>query len=199
MDHATTHQKIAQTEYDIMPQIAERWSPRTFSDRAIDQETVHRLFEAARWAASSRNYQPWRFIYGLKGTEAYDRILGSLVPFNRQWAESAPLLVMTIVKEQMDNGKNNYHALHDLGLAMGNFSVQAQDLGLALHHMAGFDWKGAHEAFDIPEGYHAVTVVAVGHYGGDPETLPEDLQQGETTPRQRKPMDEIVGEGIFPQ
>ena len=137
--------KLADTNYDIHDYLQTRWSPRTFSDKSLNIETIQRLFEAARWAASSYNEQPWRFTYGQKGTDAYDKIFNCLGEFNQGWAKNAPVLVLTAIKEKFGNGKDNYHALHDLGLATGNMTFQAQSEGIALHQMAGVDFERAKE------------------------------------------------------
>jgi len=108
------------------------------------------------------------------------------------------VLVLTIIKEHFDSGKHNYHALHDLGLAMGNFTAQAQDMGLALHHMAGFDQEKAKSTFDLPEGYHPATCIAIAHYGGTPQDLPNKLQDNETAKRERLSIGDIAEEGKFP-
>lgn len=190
-------QKKASSIYELHPFIEERWSPRSFADRPIEKITIEQLFEAVRWAASSNNYQPWRFIYAHKGSEAYSKILDCLSDFNQKWVGNAPVLTLTAIKEQFDNGKDNYHALHDLGLAMGNLTFQAQSMGIALHHMAGVDWKKSHVAFNVPDGYHVVTGIAMGYYGGDPKVLPSDLQEAETKARERKKRDDILSEGSW--
>lgn len=184
--------KIAKTEYDIYPLLSQRYSPRIFEDKKISDNELHQLFEAVRWAASSNNVQPWRFIVTKKGTEAYKKLVACLSDFNQKWVENAPVLVLCGYKKNMDNGKENFHALHDLGLSLGNMTVQAQNMDIALHHMAGVDWQKAHEVFNVPEGYHIATALAIGYYGGDVDNLPEDLQKQEKAERERKPQSEFV-------
>ncbi len=187
--------KVAKTEFDIHQNLAQRWSPRVFMDQQLSDKEIHQLFEAARWAASSNNGQPWRFVYAQKDDDGYDTLFDCLGDFNKKWVVNAPFLMLTAYKKKFDNGKENFHALHDLGLAMGNFSMQAQELGLGVHQMAGLDWKKAHEVLDVPDGYHVTTAVAVGHYGGDISKLPEDLQEKERAERSRKSLDAIVAQG----
>ncbi len=185
-------EKTAQTTYSIHPLLADRWSPRVFEDKPISETELFQLFEAAHWAASSNNAQPWRFLYAYRGSETFEKIFQCLSEFNQKWARHASVLVLTAIQENFDTGKENYHALHDLGLAMGNFSVQAQSMGIALHQMAGVNWQKAHQVFQVPEGYHIATAVAVGYYGGNTDQLPSDLQAKEGSGRSRKPLTEIV-------
>ncbi len=187
--------KKANTDHEIFPLLQMRWSPRTFSDTPIPEEELLRLFEAARWSASSFNRQPWRFIYAIKGTEAYRSILDCLSEFNKQWASSAPVLLLTAYKEHTEEGDKNFHALHDLGLSLGNMGVQAEHMGIAMHHMAGLDWEKAQEVFSVPEGFHITTAIAVGYYGGDIDSLSEDLREQELQERQRKPIASFAFKG----
>lgn len=182
----------------LHPLIRERQSPRIFSDRSIGEGEMESLLEAVRWAASSRNEQPWRLIYAHRGTEAYRQIMDCLSEFNRQWAGNAPLLMLTAYKEQFSSGKDNFHALHDLGLALGNLTFQAQSMEIALHHMAGVDWRKVQRIFDVPAGFHVTTAIAVGYYGGDLKQLSDSLQKSETAPRERMPTNAFAAEGHWP-
>jgi nitroreductase len=187
--------KAAKTKYQLHELIAGRWSPRMFSTEAVGRDEVKNLLEAARWAASSNNAQPWRFIYAFKGSRGYEKIFNCLSDFNQKWARNAPVLMLTAILEKFDSGKENYHALHDLGLAMGNMTLQAQSQGIALHQMAGVDWKKAQDVFGIPEDYHVATAVAIGYYGGDACDLPDEIEKMELQKRKRLPLDEIAFEG----
>ncbi|UOB17587.1 nitroreductase family protein [Abyssalbus ytuae] len=190
--------KETPTDYNIIPLLKERWSPRVFSDLPISEADLHTLFEAGRWAASSNNLQPWRIIWGVKGSKAYDRLLNCLDDFNQSWAKNAPVLLATMFKKTLPSGKENFHALHDLGLFMGNLTAQAQHMGIAVHHMAGINYKKAAEEFNIPDDFHVTTGVALGYYGGNPEVLPDDLKKMETQPeRSRKPQEEFIFNGNF--
>ena len=169
--------------------IRQRWSPRAFADRDVEPEALRSLLEAAQWAPSAFNEQPWAFLVATRGEpEEFDRLLGCLVPGNQTWAKGAPVLMLTAAKLAFDrNGKPNRHARHDLGLAVAQLTLQATSLGLGVHQMAGIDGDKARETYRIPDGWEPVTAVAVGHFG-DPESLPEGLRERELGPRSRKPL-----------
>ena len=185
--------KYAQPSADrVLPVFLERWSPRAFADRDVSAADLKTIFEAARWAPSSYNEQPWRFLVGHKGSETYNKILDSLVPFNQDWAKSAPVLILGVAKTRFShNDSPNNYAAHDLGAAMALMAVQATALGLAAHQMAGFDWVKARESFAIPETYAMGSVMALG-YHGELTDLPEKFQAQEQSPRSRKALSEIV-------
>jgi nitroreductase len=185
--------KLAKTDHPIHELIARRWSPYGFDGRGVDDEDLTALLEAARWAASSYNEQPWRFIVARKSDEAlYRKVLGCLVEANQQWAKQAPVLILTAISRSFArNGKPNKAAEHDLGLAAGNLSLEATKRGLSVHQMIGIEPEKVREAFAVPEGYDPLTGIAIG-YAADPATLPDDLKKRDTTPRSRKPLDEIV-------
>ena len=121
-------------------------------------------------------------------------MLECLSEFNQKWAKNAPVLILSAYKEKTKEGDENFHALHDLGLSLGNMTVQAQYMGIALHHMAGVDWKKAQEVFNVPDGYHITTAIAVGYYGGDLDNLNDDLREQEMEERERMPQDEFAFE-----
>jgi nitroreductase len=172
--------------------ILSRRSPRSFSSDDISAADLKEVFEAARWAASSYNEQPWRFIVGKRGDATYQKIFDTLVEFNQSWAKSAPVLVLTVGSTKFaHNGQSNHYALHDTGAATAYLTLRAWDLGLRTHSMGGFDMKKARAAFSIPEDYEIGAVTALGH-PGDGSELPEQIRQMEGGPRQRKPLEEIV-------
>ena len=176
----------------VLPAILERWSPRAFTDLDVSDADLKTIFEAGRWAPSSFNEQPWRFFVGHRNSETYQKILDVLVPFNQEWARSAPVLILGVAKTRFShNDTPNNYAAHDLGAAMGYMALQATVLGLAAHQMAGFDWTKARESFAIPETYSMGSVMALG-YQGDLNQLPEKFQAQEQSPRSRKPLSEIV-------
>lgn len=186
--------KMADQKHEIYALLKQRYSPRVFDEEPISKKDMNQLFEAARWSASCNNWQPWRFVYGFKGEEGYNKIYDCLDEFNQSWADNAPVLMLTAYKEKTPDGKDNFHALHDLGLAMGSMTMQAQYKSIAVHHMAGFDWEKAKEVFTVPQGYHFATAVAIGRFGGDLEKLPEDLQRQEKSERERMPQEDFAFE-----
>jgi len=176
----------------VLPVILERWSPRAFDDRDVSPADLKVIFEAARWAPSSFNEQPWRFIVGHRNSETYKKIHEVLVPFNQAWAQNAPVLILSVARTRFShNDSPNNYAVHDLGAADGFITLQAASMGIATHQMAGFDQAKAREAFAIPEVYAIGSVMALG-YQGDPSTLGEHYQGQEQSPRSRKPLNEIV-------
>jgi nitroreductase len=182
--------------YPVHDLILKRWSPRAFSDKPVPLTVVQSLFEAARWSASCFNEQPWVFVYATHDNAGpFARMVGCLVDKNRVWASQAPVLIMTVAKMTFSrNGKPNPYAWHDVGLAMGNLTVQATAMGLSVHHMAGFDKDKARTEFAIPEGYEPVTMVAVG-YTGDPDRLAPELAQMEKIPQSRNELTSFVYNG----
>jgi len=185
-------EKPAETRYEIHELIRRRWSRRAIDDRSVTAETVGSLFEAARWAPSSNNAQPWRFIVARKEEQAeYDRLMSCLVEANAKWAARAPVLILTVAKLMFDNGTVNRHAFHDVGLATENLVLQATALGLTTHQMAGFHVDKARAEFKIPEGFDPVAMIAVG-YPGDPSILPDILRERELKPRVRDASDRFV-------
>lgn len=196
MESKLLSKKSADTEYEIEPFLKERYSPRIFSDIPVSSADLHTLLEAGRWAPSSNNLQPWRIIWGAKGSETYQRIFNCLDEFNQSWAGNAPVLWLTLIKKSLPNGKENFHALHDLGLFMGNVSIQAQKIGIAIHQMAGVKFKEAKKEFELPEDYHVVTGVSIGYYGGDVDVLPKELKDLEkSNTRERMPQVEFAFNG----
>lgn len=172
--------------------ILRRWSPRAFADRAVTAEDLKKIFEAARWAASSYNEQPWRFLVGKRGDSVYPKIFDVLIEFNQSWAKSAPVLILSAAKKTFtQNSKPNDYYLHDLGAATAYLSLQATELGLHTHSMAGFDKTKARELLQIPADYDVGAVTALGYFG-DPAILPDQARQMELAPRNRKSLDEIV-------
>jgi nitroreductase len=172
--------------------ILRRWSPRAFADKDISAKELKTLFEAARWAFSSSNEQPWRFLVGRRGDGTYKKIFDALVEFNQSWAKSAPVLVLSVAKKTFTGkGSPNRHALHDTGAATANLALQATANGLHTHSMAGFDAEQVRASFAIPSDYEIGAVTAVGYFG-DPAGLPEHLHKIEVALRQRKPLEEFV-------
>jgi nitroreductase len=186
-------EKPAQIDYPILEVLKRRWSPRVFSDRMVEPEKLRSLFEAARWAPSSFNEQPWSFIVTTKDKpEDHARLLGCLVEKNQQWARTAPVLMVSVAKLNFDRtGKPNRHAFHDVGLAVGLLLVQATALDLFVHQMAGFAPEKVAQTYNIPAEFAPVAAIAIG-YGVEPEQLPEPSRQSESAPRSRKPLQSFV-------
>ena len=185
--------KTAITETKILELLAQRWSPRAFLSHPVEPEKLRSLLEAARWAPSSYNEQPWVFLVATQQEpEDFARMLSVLVEGNRAWAQRAPVLMLSVARLNFERtGKPNRHAFHDVGLATANLMTQATALGLAVHAMAGFDVEKAREAFGIPPGWEPVAAIALG-YLGEPELLPEKLRERERALRTRKPLGEMV-------
>jgi nitroreductase len=176
----------------VVEQILSRWSPRAFAPKPVAKEDLRKIFEAARWAASSYNEQPWRFLVGHKGHATYQKIFDSLVEFNQSWAGSAPVLILSAASKNFaHNGSPNHFGIHDTGAATAYIALQATALGLHTHSMAGFDPNKARAAFNIPDTFHIGAVTALG-YLGHVDNLPEGLLERELAPRDRKPLNEIV-------
>lgn len=179
----------AKMDIPIHDLLARRWSPRAFDERPVDMDTLRTIFEAARWAPSSNNEQPWRFIVASKEHQTdWNRLFECLVEGNRRWAFRAPVLILSISRMHFeDDGKPNRHAFHDTGLATENLVLQATAQGLVAHQMAGFDVEKARVDLRIPSGYEPVAMIAVG-YPGDAALLPERLRERELRPRDRRPI-----------
>lgn len=188
--------KRASTDYPIQEILAQRWSPYAFQDRPVPDTDLRSLFEAARWAASSFNEQPWTYLVATQANPAqFHQLLSCLVEFNQTWAKAAPVLALGVVSLRFaHNGQVNRAAVHDLGLAAGNLLVEATSRGLWVHQMLGILPDKARQIFEIPDGYEAWTGLAIG-YWGDSATLPDALQKRDLMPRQRKPLHQFVFSG----
>ncbi|MFN8259233.1 MAG: nitroreductase family protein [Bacteroidales bacterium] len=190
--------KIAGTKHAVHELIKNRWSPRAFNSEMVPRDLINSLFEAAIWAPSSRNEQPWRFIYGCKSEDKnYDKIFSTLAPRNQIWAKDAPMLVLTVAKKYSGhNNQENFYALYDLGQAVSNFSLQATSLNLFCHQMGGFDKEKATELFELKPDFIPVTVIAVG-YLGNPDILPDDFRELELKARTRNELELTVYKDEF--
>lgn len=193
-------EKLAQTDYPVIEILRRRWSPRSLSDQMVEPEKLLSLFEAARWAPSSFNEQPWYFVLATKQNPAeHARLLSCLTEKNQQWARLAPVLMVSVAKLNFDHGgKPNRHAFYDTGMAVGNLMTQATALDLFVHQMAGFSAEKVAELYNIPDQFEPVAAIAVG-YPGEPEDLPEQFRAQETAPRSRKLIQSFVFEGQWGQ
>ena len=187
--------KPAPTEFPVHDLIRDRWSPRAFSDKPVEPAILASLFEAARWAPSSNNEQPWAYLVATKDNpQDFAKMLSVLVDFNAGWAKSAPVLVLAMSRLKFPNANPNRNAFYDTGAATALLSVEATARGLAVHQMAGFDPAKAKQVFQIPEDCEAIAAIAIG-YPGDPTSLPKPLHDREVAPRTRKPLSEFVMSG----
>lgn len=191
-------QKPALSDSPVHELIRDRWSPRSFADKAIPEEILRSLFEAARWAPSSNNEQPWAYLVATKHDQVnFAKILGTLVEFNASWAKNASALAIAVAKKNFTKtGAPNRNAEYDTGAATALLSVEATSHALAVHQMAGFDPEKAREVFGIPEGWEPIAAMAIG-YPGSPESLPQPLKERELAPRTRKPIREFVMTGSW--
>jgi len=178
--------KSSQVEFPVVELIEKRRSLRAYSSEPIDQESIDSLFEAARWAPSSVNEQPWVYMYATKDRgELWSKLLNTLVEGNRIWADQAPLLVLSMVRKNfIRNDRPNGSAKYDLGAANALLSLQATQLGLNVHQMGGFDKQQAIDSLQIPDTHEPVVMLAIG-YPGQPELLSENLKSRELAPRER--------------
>ena len=187
---------IRKPEHEINPLILSRWSPRSMTGEEISDEELMSLFEAARWAPSSYNNQPWRFIYAKRNTNHWGRLFSLMVEFNQSWTKNAAVLVAVISKKIFDhNNQPSVTHSFDTGAAWENLALQAESMGLVTHGMQGFDYEKAKKELEIPEDYSVEAMVAIGKRGRK-EDLPKEMQERES-PSVRKPLKDIIMEGKF--
>jgi nitroreductase len=199
--HGTTggfvNRSRAETSVPIHDLLAERWSPVVFDGRPIEPQALRALLEAARWAPSSFNEQPWAYIVSRREDHAEFEKLASVLVEGNAWARQASLLILSVAKLDFDhNGKPNHHAWHDVGMSSLQMIIQAVAFGLRAHQMAGYNAKKARELFSIPEGWEPVAMMAIGYH--DPDgPAPEGLRKREASPRRRKALESFVFSGTW--
>ena len=183
----------AHTQFPIHSLLQERWSPRAFAKDAVEEHKLQSILEAARWASSCFNEQPWSFLVATtQHEEEHANMLTCLAEGNQSWAKQAPVLMITVAKITFaHNGTPNRHAFHDVGLAVGNLVMQATALGLGVHQMAGIFPDIAKSVYNISDNYEALTALAIG-YVGDPQSLPDALRERELATRTRHPLSDFV-------
>ncbi|TDJ68722.1 MAG: nitroreductase [Proteobacteria bacterium] len=188
--------KYRKPDHDIEPILFHRWSPRAMSGEKISERELMTLFEAARWAPSSYNAQPWRFLYARRGTANWDRFFDVMIEFNQGWTKHAAVLMVVVSRKTFESNDQAAptHSF-DAGAAWQNLALQGSTMGLVVHGMQGFDYEKARAVLNIPEHFQVDAMIAVGK-PGKREDLPEDLQEREQ-PSDRKPVAEIVIEGGF--
>ncbi|WP_400192236.1 nitroreductase family protein [Hymenobacter sp. B81] len=191
--------KQAPTQRPVHELIRSRWSPRAFTQQPVAQETLEQVFEAASWAFSAMNEQPWRYVYAHRSdTAAYQRLLDCLLPGNQPWARHAPVLMVALMKTHYDNGQLNRTAMHDVGAANATLMLEATALGLSGHVMGGFDYAKTREALNLPDTLDPVAFLALG-YRGAADELDEPFRSREQAPRSRKPVAAFAFPGQLPQ
>jgi nitroreductase len=188
--------KPAPTDHPTHDLITHRWSPRAFATKPVPADVLRSLFEAARWAPSSNNEQPWAYLVATQDdAENFANMVSVLVEFNANWARKAPVLALAVSELSFaKNGTPNRNAQYDTGAASALLTVEATSRGVFVHQMAGFDPAKARQVFSIPEGWEPIAALAIGH-PGDPATLPQPYQDREAAPRTRKPLREFVMTG----
>jgi nitroreductase len=189
-----SHIKIPQTNGPVHDLIKSRWSPRSFSGAAMPQADLETIFEAATWAFSAFNEQPWRYIYAHRGTALFDQLHSFLMPGNQPWTKNASVLILSIAQVVSANGQANPYAGHDLGAANATLMLQALSMGIYGHVMAGFDKAKAKSELGLDENLDPVAVIALG-YRDEAHKLDEPFLTRENTPRSRKGLDEILLKG----
>ena len=189
-------QKNRSTTHEINSLIINRWSPRSFVPEEISDKELFSLFEAARWAPSSSNSQPWRFIYAKRSSKNWNDLFNLLVDFNKQWCANASALVVVVSRKNFEhNGQPSITHQFDTGSAWENLAIQAVSQGLVTHAMAGFDYTKARKDLTVPDDYEVVAMIAIGKRGPKEKLSPE--LQAREIPNTRKPLSEIVMEGKF--
>jgi nitroreductase len=188
--------KARQPIFPINPLLLNRWSPRSMTGEEMDDDTIMSLFEAARWAPSSYNNQPWRFIYAKRNTPNWNRLFDLVAEPNKVWAKNAAVIVVVVSNKHFDiNGKYSITHQYDAGAAWENLALEASTRGLVAHGMQGFDYERARADLGIPDSFDVMAMIAIGKRGPK-ENLPKNLQEKEA-PNGRKPLMEIVMEGRF--
>lgn len=187
-----SHIKIATTKHDVLDLIKNRWSPRSFSDKEISEKDLHTILEAAGWAASANNEQPWQYYYASKGNPGFVQITDTLAGGNKPWAQHANVLIVAVARKTFEaNHAENVAAIHDLGMANAHLLLQASSLDIYTHMMGGFDRAKISATLGLTENQTPVAVIALG-YLDDAEKLEEPFKTREITPRSRKPLSDFV-------
>lgn len=185
-------QKLTNNNYPINELTTTRWSTRLFDNRPVEREKIQSVLEAARWAASAFNAQPWKFIVGLNNSDDHKNILSTLIDWNIQWAKNAPVLILNITEKNFShNGEPNPTNKYDLGQAVAFMALEATNVGLFSHQMTGFNPEKAHTLFHLPNTLEVVSIIAMGYYSAGAD-IPDEILKLEDNPRERKELDKIV-------
>ncbi len=188
--------KDAKTKLAIHPILTKRWSPRAFKNKPVADDSIIKMLEAARWAPSSMNDQPWQIIFGKDQDETYKKIFEILVEFNQMWAKSAPVLMLCCGNKLRENNEPNGAYKYDVGQAIAHLSIQAMSEDIYVHQMGGFSKEKASKLFHLPENIDPLSVIAIG-YLGDSEILHPRLQVSEKAERERKSLEDFVFQNKF--
>jgi nitroreductase len=193
-----SHPKHASTDYQIETCLSQRWSPYCFADKDVSSEDLIAIFEAARWAPSAYNEQPWRYIMARRSDEAaFAKLLSCLVEPNQAWARYAPVLIIGVTMHNFtQNASPNKAAQHDLGLAAGNICAEATARGLCVHQMIGIVPERVCELYNVPDDAEPLTALTIG-YPGEGSELPKEVQERDNTPRSRRPLTATVFAGSW--
>jgi nitroreductase len=184
--------KPAPTDHPIGDLVRDRWSPRAFADRGIEEDALSSLLEAARWSPSSRNSQPWRFLVARREDEGeFQRMLACLAPGNQRWARNAAVLMVAVALESDHKGRPLTHGIYDTGQAVAWLSVEATARGIRVHQMGGFDPEAVRASYGVPDDAQPIAAIALG-YPGNPDDLEDDLRAQELAPRERRPIGELA-------
>lgn len=183
-------------EYKVDEIFLNRWSARAMSGESLADAQLMALFDAARWAPSEYNNQPWHFIYAKRGTKHWDALFNLLVPFNQEWCKNAAVLVVIVSRNINDDGSARHTHSFDTGAAWQNIALQGSLNGLVVHGMAGFDYGRAQKELHIPKEYTVEAMIAIGHPASE-AVLPESMRAGEKNRSGRKPVQEFISEGVF--
>lgn len=192
---AGTARRQRRPDHDIDAVLWERWSPRAMSGEPITRAELDRIFEAARWAPSSYNRQPWRFFYALRDDANWDDFLGLLTPGNRSWAANGSVLIVIVSRKVVEDGTESRTHSFDTGAAWQNLALQGTSMGLVVHGMEGFDYEKARTVLSLPRELEVEAMCVVGRYGAE-EALPEKYRTREA-PRDREPIEAFVKHGPF--
>lgn len=194
METPTSDLKIPHTQFPVMPAITARWSPRSFSERMITLEELSTLVEAATWAPSSINEQPWQYLYAMRGSAEFQQYFDFLVPGNKFWAGNASVILLSLARKNFaGNGNANRHAMYDVGAANAQLLLQGASMGIYGHQMGGFDMAKARETLQLPDHLEIACFIALG-FLDTPDKLEEPFLTRELTPRSRKSVQEVMSD-----
>lgn len=188
--------KIPETRFPVLPAITARWSPRSFSERMLTEDEIATLVEAASWAPSSTNDQPWIYLYVQRGTPEFDALFDCILPGNQQWAHKASTLMVSLVRTTFSNsGRPNRHAMFDVGASNALLLLQGASMGIYGHQLGGYHHERTTQLLNLPDDIDIACILALG-YRDDADKLEEPFRTRELSPRSRRSVEEILKEGL---